>query len=56
VTAKQQTTKYDQACRHFLEKRYDLATFQLPTNNYLAVSINAMDLKRLTSQYRDRLS
>jgi hypothetical protein len=35
----------DHAWRHFLEKRHDLATLQLPTNNQVAFSINAMDLK-----------
>jgi len=28
-----------------LEEREDIATLQLPTDNHLAVSVNAMDLK-----------
>src|SRR5215831_3031249 len=35
----------NQAWRKLLEKRYDLATLQLPADNHLASSINAMHLK-----------
>jgi hypothetical protein len=35
----------NQAWRKLLEKRYDLATLQLPADNHLADSINAMHLK-----------
>ena len=35
----------NQAWRKLLEKRYDLATLQLPADNHLAGSINAMHLK-----------
>ena len=35
----------DQAWWQLLEKRYDLSTLQLPANNHLASSINAVHLK-----------
>jgi hypothetical protein len=35
----------DQAWRQLFEEREDIATLQLATDNHLAVSINAMDLK-----------
>jgi hypothetical protein len=35
----------DQASWQSLEKRYDLSTLQLPANNHLASSINAVHLK-----------
>jgi hypothetical protein len=39
------TPRCDEAWRKLLEKRYDLATPQLPADNHLAGSIKAMHLK-----------
>jgi len=35
----------DQTRRQLLEERQDVATLQLPTNNYLAASVNAVNLE-----------
>jgi hypothetical protein len=35
----------DQTWRQLLEERQDIATLQLPAKNYLAASVNAVDLK-----------
>jgi hypothetical protein len=35
----------DQTWRQLLEERQDIATLQLPANNHLAASVNAMNLE-----------
>jgi hypothetical protein len=35
----------DQTWRQLLEERQDIATLQLPANNHLAASVNAINLE-----------
>jgi len=35
----------DQTRRQLLEERHDVATLQLPANNHLAASVNAVNLE-----------
>jgi hypothetical protein len=35
----------DQTRRQFLKEREDIATLQLPANNHLSASVNAVDLE-----------